>query len=161
MHANLIAHIQRICSRFVIKLVHVLPGLEKRARKAGLPTTNGVPNKSPLYVLGSSTTTAADIAKTEEQSNFPNLYSGTLPSDDSWGTFTDQDNQTYHLEPLVASLELMQKRWRQYQSTAPDLDPNWGTLDDMLGGYMHSSSSSAEDSDDDTKFNTDGPIAPT
>jgi hypothetical protein len=159
MHANLIAHIQRICSRFVNKLVHVLPGLEKRARKAGLPTSNEVPNKSPLYVLGSSA--AVDIAKTEESAHFPNIYSGILPPIGSSGTFTDQDNVTYNIEPLIASPELMQKRWRQYQSTAPDLDPNWETLEDLLGGYMHNSSSSADDSDDDTKFNTDGPIAPT
>jgi hypothetical protein len=131
MHANLIAHIRRISLSFIMKLVHVLPALEKRTRKAGLPNSNGVPNKAPLYVLGSSA--AADIAKTEEQSIFPNIYPGTLPSDDSWGTFTDGIGDIYANDPLTASKPLMESYWELYQNPEPDPDPNWEPSNDMLG----------------------------
>jgi hypothetical protein len=126
-------------------------------------TPNAIaPNGGPLYLLSCSTTAAADILRTDESSQFPNIYTGSLLPIGSYGTFTDQDNVTYNLEPLIASLELMQKRWRQYQSTAPDPDPGWepSPSEDMLGGYLQSSHSPVGNFDGDTSYYTNAANCP-
>ena len=155
MQTNLRDRIYNLISGFMRKLVP----LARRRDKVSATSLHKV--EDPLYVLGCSPTAAADIVKADEKSgNFPNIYPGIMPPDASWGTYQDNGNTSYQLNPVIATPELIEKRWISYQSTTPDPDPDWEPLEDMLRGYMHGDPSSDENTDDDTKFYTNGGIAP-
>jgi hypothetical protein len=156
MYTNLRNRIHNLFSRFIIRVYllarsmhrgHVLPDLEKLARNAGLlpgkdVTVNAVAlNGGPLYSLGCSPTAAGELARTDEGSNFPNSYPGTLPPDSSWRTFEDNKDNTYSVHPLIATELTLEQRWDFYQSTAQD--PVSGGTDedrgDAVGPFMRSS----------------------
>jgi hypothetical protein len=153
-----ITHMFRLARQ--MNLRQVLPGLEKLARKAGLPgpseaTANTIaPNGGLLYVLGCSPTAAGDIVKADERSGkFPNIYPGTLPPDGSSGIFTDNKGDSYTIDPLITSRLMLEHVWDFYQSTALDPIPGW-TQDptgDRVGDSMRSSKDSPSN-DDDTKY---------
>ena len=139
---------------------HIINGPAQPPAGFGVAPNAIAPNGGPLYLLGCSPTAAADIVRADEQSLFENLYPGTLLPIGSYGTFKDQGNVTYNIDPVIASATLMPKRWVSYESPAPDPDPNWEPLEDMLGGYMHSSQSTKGYIDGDSGFYTNAADCP-
>jgi hypothetical protein len=77
-------------------------------------------DKRSIYILGCSPTAANDILKTDEGSNLPNIYPGTLSPDGSWGIFTDNKDASYTIHPLTAAQITLEQVWDFYQSTAPE-----------------------------------------
>ena len=154
MQTNLRDRIYNLISGFMRKLVP----LARRRDKVSATSLHKA--EDPLYVLGCSPTAAADIVKADDRSDFSNIYPGAMPPDGSWGTYTDQNNDTYQVHPLVTSERTMNYVWDFYQSTAPDLNPEWEPLEDMFGGYTHSSQSTRGYIDGDTGFYTNLPVEP-
>ena len=155
MNTNLRDRIHQIFSSFIIKvyrlarrmnLRQIFPALELLARKLDLLQSNEdtrnpfVANGGPLYSLGCSPTAAKYNLKTDEASDFPNIYPGTMPLDGSWGTFEDNQGDIYSVHPLIATELTLEQRWDSYLSTEPDPDLGWRDLSaDQVGVFMRSS----------------------
>jgi hypothetical protein len=109
--------------------------------------------------------------KTDEGSNFPNIYPGTMPADGSWGTFEDNHGDTYSVHPLIATELTLEQRWDFYQSTAPDPDGQDLSINQVgpfmrssvydLGGDFDQDGSPDHNYDGDTTFFTYGSGDPT
>jgi hypothetical protein len=99
-----------------------------------------ISDESPVYILGCSPTATGGILKTDEGSNFLNIYPGTLLPDGSWGSFTDNKDASYTIHPLIATDPTMEQLWDFYQSTAQDPVPGGQDLSvDQIGPLIRRS----------------------
>jgi hypothetical protein len=148
-------------------------GFDADRQAVELPEPNGItvnaipgimahsidPDGGPLYSLGCSPTAANDILKTDERAEFSDLYPGDMPPDGSWGTFTDHNNESFTIHPLIATRGTLEALWDSYQSQAPDPNPAGIDLSvDQAGPLMRSSVFDLGDYDHDGKpdHNYDG-----
>jgi hypothetical protein len=175
MYTNLRHSIHKIFSSFMLHAFLLARRMNRR--KTGLPQPNRVtgnaiaPEGGPLYLSGCSPTAASDLLKLDERAEFSDLYPGDMPPDGSWGTFTDHNNESFTIHPLIATRGTLEALWDSYQSQAPDPDPTWEPLDDNLAGPLHSSVFDLGDydhddnpdhnDDGDTKFFTNATPGPT